>query len=276
MAKAGALGRVAAAEAGVPGIVHTYHGHVLDGYFPRFVEGRFLQVERWLATRSHALIAVSSAVRDSLLEKKIGTSSQWSVIPEIPDLCSLIDLVPSKARKTVSIGIVGRLTAIKDHMTFLRAMVHVAASSPECRFLIIGDGELRAPLMEAAKPLGESVRFLGWVENLAEIYSDLDIVVLTSRNEGLPLTLMEASAASLPTVATDVGGVSDVVKHGKTGFLVRAGDSDEIAERVLQLVRSPELRSQFGAAGRQWVRTEFSAQRLVAQVASLYDSLIRS
>ena len=191
LAKAGALGRTAAWRARVPVVVHTFHGHTFEGYFSAPKRRTFLAAERWLAKRTDCLIAVSSAVRDDLLALQIGTPDQWRVIPLGLDLGELLEsrVDPAQARRALNlpehgpiVGIVGRLTAIKDHETFLRAAARITHARPGVTFVVAGDGELRPKLEAEAKVLlGDKCRFLGWVFDLPMLYAALDVVVLTSR-----------------------------------------------------------------------------------------------
>ena len=283
LAKAGALGRIAAHRARVPVVVHTFHGHVLEGYFSSPVSRGFLVLERLLATISDALLAVSNTVRDDLVALRVGRPDQWCVIPlglDLEDLLRGHD--PRTARQALglsetgpAVGIVGRLTAIKEHRTFLRAMAHVAHQRPDATFVVAGEGELRARLQtEAARLLGDRCRFLGWVMDLPALYAALDVVVLTSRNEGAPVALIEAGAAGRPVVATKVGGVADVVLDGRTGLLAPAGDVSRIANHVLRLLANPAEADALGAAGRDWVRDRFTIDRLADDLAALYRKLL--
>jgi glycosyltransferase involved in cell wall biosynthesis len=283
LGKAGALGRIAARRAHVPVIVHTFHGHVLEGYFSSPLSRGLLALERRLATISDALLAVSNAVREELVALHIGRPDQWRVIPLGLDLEDLLrGQDPGTARQALglpetgpAVGIVGRLTAIKEHRTFLRAMAHVAHQHPDATFVVAGEGELRARLQtEAARLLGDRCRFLGWVMDLPALYAALDVVVLTSRNEGTPVALIEAGAAGRPVVATKVGGVADVVLDGRTGLLAPASDVSRIANHVLRLLANPAEADALGAAGRGWVRDRFTIDRLADDLAALYQELL--
>lgn len=284
MAKAGALGRIAARRAGVPIIVHTYHGHVLEGYFGKGTTAAISAVERRLARFSDALVAVSETVRDGLLELGIGTQSQWRVIPLGLDLGHLLTLPDDRDRaraalglspKGIVVGFVGRLVSIKAPEVFLECVACIARQRPDVSFVIAGDGELRCSVERAASNLGtDRIQFLGWVMDLGALYGALDIVVLTSRNEGTPVTLIEAGAAAKPAVAHGVGGVTDVVRHGETGFILPSNDPDEIAGSVLTLIDDAELRLRMGNAARDWVASKFAASRLVDDVAALYSELL--
>lgn len=285
LAKAGALGRWAAHRAGVPVIVHTFHGHVLDGYFSRGRRRAYLEVERRLAGWSDALLAVSAATRDELLGLGIGRPDQWHVMPLGIELESLEREPPSAAEARASlrlppsgpvVGIVGRLVPIKDHETFLLAAREIVRSRPETTFAIAGDGEMRPALERRARELGlgESVRFLGWVQDLPMLYAATNLVVLTSRNEGTPVSLIEASTAGKPVVATRVGGVPEVVQDGRTGFLVQAREPAAVARQVLRILETPELGASFGRVGRASTPERFSAARLAERTDELYRELV--
>lgn len=280
-AKAGTLGRAAAGRAGVPLIIHTYHGHVLDGYFSGAANRAFIEIERRLAHRTDVLIAVSSIIRDELLNLGIGEPEQWQVIPVGLELRHLTHNLPMKAdaRRSLGlpargllVGIVGRLAPVKDLPTFISASAQIAKADPTITYVVAGDGPLRSEVEREAKSLlGDKILFLGWEDNLSSLYSALDVVVLTSRNEGTPVALIEAAAAGLPVVGTEVGGVPDVIVNGRTGFLVQAKDSAATAECVLKL-RDAGLRKRLGEAGRLHVQHRFAASRLVEDIAKLYRS----
>ncbi|MGH2672745.1 MAG: glycosyltransferase family 4 protein [Actinomycetota bacterium] len=284
LAKAGGLGRFVARRRNVPVTVHTFHGHVLDGYFSPPIARVFLAAERRLARRTTALVAVSNAVRDELLALGIGREDQWHVIPVGLELDGLLGNLPSKAEARerlglppdgAAVGIVGRLVPIKDHETFLRAAVRLLPARDDLTFVVAGDGEDRAVLeARASELLEERVRFLGWVQDLAALYAALDVVVLTSRNEGTPVSLVEAGAAGRPVVATRVGGVPDVVADGETGILVPPGDPAATAAAIERLLGEPALARAMGGTARARVPSRFSADRLVDDLAALYSRLL--
>jgi glycosyltransferase involved in cell wall biosynthesis len=284
LAKAGALGRSAAFRAHVPVVAHTFHGHVLQDYFSRMKNAAFARVERALAARTDALIAVAPWVRDELLAMGIGDERRWHVVPVGVDLDAIagttIDRAQARRRLDLPpngpvVTMAGRLTAIKDHATFFRAARAVLASHPDATFVVAGDGPMREDLeLDARAALGAAVRFTGWVSDLPALYAASDIVVLTSRSEGTPIALIEASAAGRPVVATDVGGVREVVRWGVTGDLVKAGDHRGVAEAVDALLREPARAAAYGAAGPGHVIARFSQERLAANLTELYGELL--
>jgi len=283
-AKAGALGRVAAWVARVPVIVHTYHGHVLDGYFTPRKTRVFVAIERWLARRADCLLAVSDTVRRELLDRGIGTTGHLRVVPLGLDLDRFVGIGAGDGhlRRELGVksdtplaGIVARLVPIKAHETFV-AMAALLAERTDGHFVVVGDGEQRAQLERIARDAGLNgrIHFLGWRADLERIYADLDVVVLTSRNEGSPVALIEAMAAGRPVVATRVGGVPDVVQDGVSGVLVGAGDAQALASAVEQLMRDPARGRRLGEAGRQRVRGLYGAERLLRDIDDLYQELL--
>lgn len=284
-AKAGALGRAAAIACGVPVIVHTYHGHVLRGYFSPRVTAIYRSVERALARRTHRIVTVADRVSRELLALGVGVPDQYTTVPLGLELAPLLDAEHHRGEcrselqlgAAPLVGIVARLVPIKAHDVFLAMAARVQRELPDARFVIVGDGELRGALEAQARERGlsASVLFLGWRADLARLYADLDVVVLTSRNEGSPVALIEAMAAARPVVSTDVGGVSEVVRHGVTGLLAPMDDDEALAGHVLNLVRNPARAAEMGRRGREHVSATYGADRLVRDVEALYEELLR-
>ena len=248
-AKAGTIGRMAAILAGVPIKVHTFHGHVLSGYFGPFKTKFFTAIEKFLGVFTDKVIVVSESVRDQIVGKlKIVPDDKCAVIKLGFDLKDFLDNDKLKgifrkefniASDVLLIGIVGRLVPIKNHKMFLNVIRKVMDNkSPglNLKFLIIGDGELRRRLEEDVRDMGLSnaVIFTGWVKDIAKVYADLDIIVLTSLNEGTPVSLIEAMASARPVVATSVGGVVDIVFNDKNGLLVGSNDVEGFAGALLK------------------------------------------
>lgn len=282
-AKAGMLGRLAARMAGVPVIVHTFHGHVLHGYFSRVNEGVFNRVERALASATTCLVAVSGQVRDDLLALGIGRADNFEVIRLGFDLSRYLNCHERTgelkrelglAEDVQTVGIVARLVPIKAHEVFLDMAARVAASRPNVVFVIVGDGERRAALEAGARERGIAgqTRFLGWRADLDRVYAGLDAVVLTSRNEGSPVALIEAMACARPVISTRVGGVPELV--GDTGFLADIGDAEALASSVLRVLSDPAMASRLGQCARRRVVPNFSSERLVADIDNLYQRLL--
>jgi glycosyltransferase involved in cell wall biosynthesis len=280
-AKAGMLGRVAAWLAGVPLVVHTFHGHVFHGYFSPLRTRVFVAIERWLARRTHRLVAVSARVRDEVLAHGVGRPERFHVVPVGLDLRRFAECDPQRGELRAElglspeaplVGIVARLVPIKRHEVFLAAAAAVLRQRPACRFVVVGDGERRRALEEQARDLGiaEGVLFLGWRRDLERIYADLDLAVLTSANEGSPVSLIEAMAAGVAGVGPRVGGVPDVIDDGTTGVIVPPGDAAAVAGTIVRLLADVELRQKMGAAARERALRRYGADRLVADIAALY------
>jgi glycosyltransferase involved in cell wall biosynthesis len=283
MAKAGLLGRIAARIAGVPAVVHTFHGNVLSGYFDPVRARVFLALEQLLGRASTRIIAISERQRREI--EKLGIARA----PKLVQLPLGLDLGPFLAARrgalrrelgfgeeTQLVGIVARLVPIKAVDAFIDAAALVAREVPTAQFVVVGDGELRGTLERLAsdRGLGGRIHFLGWRADVAAVYADLDVVVLTSRNEGTPVTLIEALAARRAVVATNVGGVPDLIQPEEQGLLVPVGDARAVARAVGELLREPERRAILGAAGRERVYPAYDASTLVARIEALYTELI--
>lgn len=293
MAKAGLLGRLAAAaynltrgRAPRARVVHTYHGHVLDGYFSPFMTKVFIGLERQLARVSDAIIAISPAIRADLLHTyRIGTEAQYRIVPlgfDLAPFAAVDAAARSAARHSLDlpdgvpvVSTVGRLTAIKQHHLFLDVVRRLAESHPAIVALIAGDGELRAELEAAARQMGiaGNVRFLGWRRDLATIYAATDVLLLTSRNEGTPVALIEAMASGVPGVSTDVGGVKDVIDSAEVGLLAPYDDGAGLAAAAHGLLADANRRAAMGARARDRVVARYGVERLIADIAAVYRGL---
>jgi len=293
MAKAGAIGRAAAAwyNRSIPTserarIVHTYHGHVLEGYFPPVKTAVFVGIERMLARSTDRIVAISPAIRDELLrDHRIGRRDQYRVIPlgfDLSALTSIDDRARALARQNLGVdasahvvSTVGRLTPIKQHHLFLEAARLVANRDASALFLVAGDGELRAELERTARDFGiaNRVRFLGWRRDLATIYGASDVFLLTSRNEGTPVALIESLASGVPGVSTDVGGVRDVLQDD-SGIAVPFGDATSLATAVTEFLGDVNRRRITGERGRASVVARYGIDRLVGDIDRLYRELL--
>jgi glycosyltransferase involved in cell wall biosynthesis len=282
--KAGLLGRVAAVLARVPVVVHTYHGHVLRGYFGRLRTGVFRLAERTLAWASDAIVAVSESVKGDLVAMGVAPAAKVRVVPLGLDLEPLSRDLPrgslrDEARVPAEaplVGIVGRLAPIKDVAAFLEAAAVVRRAQPDVRFAVVGDGEERQALEAQARGLGlgDAVHFHGWRREMAAVYGDLDVVVNASRNEGTPVALLEALAAARPVVATDVGGTPDVLCRGAHGILVPAADPAALAAAILATLAAPDEAHERARRGQVHVLAHHAAERLVGDVDALYRDLL--
>ena len=285
-AKAGMLGRIAAILSGVPYRVHTFHGHVLHSYFGKFKTKFFILMERLLARFTDKIIVISPfQYRELCHQIKIAPPKKFAIIPLGFDLTPFLnaEVHCRKLRRelhvsedTLLVGIVGRLTAIKNHALFLRSAARVLEKVANVRFLIVGDGELATKLKELTNDLQiqDKVIFLGWRDDMPVIYADLDLVALTSLNEGTPVSLIEAMASAKAVVATAVGGVPDIVLDGQAGILVPSEDEEKLSEVMIDLLEDAEKRRNFGERGREFVRGKFTKERLFADMARLYEELL--
>jgi glycosyltransferase involved in cell wall biosynthesis len=289
-AKAGALARAAAIVAGAarpPIVVHTFHGHVLKGYFGPGRTAFFRHVERTLARYSDVLVAVSPEVRDELVEHGVAPHDKFTIIrlgipldERLGDETAELDYrrlygIPEDA---FVVGWVGRMTGVKDTGAVLEIVRATRERGIDAVLCMVGDGPDRGRLEQHAHDLGiaRSTYFVGYQPDVAGYYRLFDAFLLPSVNEGTPVSAIEALASGTPVVATRVGGVPDVVHEAVDGFLVEPGDTQAAAERLATLARDPELRALLGEAGRQSARERYSVERLVDDVDRLYRTLLRA
>jgi glycosyltransferase involved in cell wall biosynthesis len=288
-AKAGTVGRVAALLAGSrrpPIIVHTFHGHVLRGYFGPVRSLFFRVLERRLASITTALVAVSPQVRDDLVSLRVAPRERFVVIRlgiELDERVAAEQDGRLESRRYLGIpgdrfavGWIGRMTPVKRTDDVLVAFKRLRESGVDACLCLVGDGPDRAQLEHRAHELGvvRDTLFLGYQEDVAPFYAAFDALVLPSANEGTPVSAIEALAAGRPVVATRVGGVPDVVRDGEDGFLVEAGNTDDLADRLGRLARDPALRERMGKQGRARVLPRYAVDRLVDDVDRLYRSLL--
>jgi glycosyltransferase involved in cell wall biosynthesis len=286
-AKAGAVGRAAALLAGTrrPVVVHTFHGHVLRGYFGTGGTLVFRAIETLLARASDRLIAVSPEVRDELVALHVAPPEKFSVVRLGIELEPRVrfdgDATEVRRRHGIPegkfvVGWFGRMTAVKRTDDLLTMLAGVRERGVDALLLLVGDGDDRERLEQRAHDLGlaRSCLFLGYQEDVAPWYAICDAVVLTSASEGTPVTIIEALAAGRPVVATKVGGVPDVVDEGETGFLVRPYDTHALAERLEILAGDPVRRRAMGELGRSRMLERYGVERLVDDVDALYRELL--
>lgn len=295
-AKAGTLGRLAALLAGVPLRVHVFHGHVFHGYFSPRQTRLFLELERLLARASTRIIALGEVQRRELLAYGLGTADKVVAIPLGLELGPFLEAErhtgrlrrelglaapgDAAAAETPLVGIVGRLVPIKAHEVFLAAAGHILAAIPGAHFVVVGGGERRAELeaLAAQPPLAGRVHFLGWRDRagLVAVYADLDVLVMTSDNEGMPTVLIEGMAAGRAVVATDVGGVRSLVTDGETGRLVPPRAPQAVAQACLDVLRHPAQRRTLGSAARRAVYPRYDVATLLDTMSDFYRSLGRT
>src|SRR5687768_5793131 len=297
-AKSGALGRLAARHANVPVIIHTFHGHIFHSYFNSLKTNLFIKAERYLGGLSDAIIAISDEQKKELSGNfKIASAEKFKVIPLGLDLDHFTIDREAKRNKfrtefgleddTVAIGIIGRLVPVKNHSLFIGALKYILSnSSVKVKAFIIGDGESRKAIEKMASAL--EIRFskhtdqqhphplvvTSWRTDIDTICAGLDIIALTSLNEGTPVSLIEAQAAGKPIVSTRVGGIADVVLENKTALLSDIDNEKAYCDNLLQLVSDISMRQRFSNAGQEYVLNKFGYRRLVADMSNLYRELL--
>ncbi|MFZ4057699.1 MAG: glycosyltransferase [Ferruginibacter sp.] len=293
--KSGAIGRLAARSSNVKLVVHTFHGHVFHSYFSKFISNIIVQVERFLARKSDAIVAISDIQRKELVEVyKIAPAEKVFTVPLGFNLDKFSqDQADKKIRfrekyhfqaDEIVIGIVGRIVPIKNHEMFVEVAAAVKQkSNKKLKFVIIGDGESLPLIEKKCTALGLSYNYFpteptkqadilvtSWETKMDMALAGIDIVVLTSHNEGTPVSLIEALAAYKPVVATKVGGVEDVITHEENGFITAVDDVQSFSDYVVQLVNDEPLRHKMGQAGHNKVIGNYSKQRLVNDMRKLY------
>lgn len=289
-AKAGWLGRRAARD--LPAArVHTFHGHVLEGYFPDAVARRLVALERRLAAQTDRVVAVSHATADDLVRLGVVAEDRLVVVPPGIDLEPLLALERPRAETrtqgglralvgagpdTFLVGVVGRLAEVKRPLLALEVFQLLAAARPALQLVFVGDGELRGALERALRGLPDELRprvhLVGAVDDVVPVHAELDAVLATSRSEGLPVALIEAAAAALPVVATAVGGVPEIVAADRTGFLGER--ADELAFGLDRLLADPREARAMGQRARLRVRERHGAAALADRLEALYRTVL--
>lgn len=289
-AKAGTLGRVAtliAFPARRPVLVHTFHGHSLTGYFPPRRARVYRAVERWLARRTDVLVAVAPEVRDDLVRLRVAAPERFTVVPLGFDLAPFLSDTDRERRRAAVrrewglarddevVTLIARLVPVKRVDRFLR-MAALLADRPHARFVVVGDGELREQLARSpeARALRQRLHWVGFRRDIPDVCFASDVIALTSDNEGTPVSLIEAQAARVPVVSTDVGGVRSAVLVDQTGLVADAEDDRGLADAVAAILDSPHLADTLGAAGRAHAVRAFGVERLVDDIDRLYRSLL--
>lgn len=291
-AKAGALGRKAAFDSGVPVIVHTYHGHVFHSYFGKFKTELFRRIEKSLAKKSSGIIAISEQQKKELSSVyRITEKQKIAVIPLGFDLNPFQENLEKKRIETrdcfkltndqVAVAIIGRLAPIKNHDLFLDAIkIAHQNSKNKLVFFIVGDGEMRQKIEEKASELknnfGLDIRMTSWIKDIKQFNAGMDIICLTSNNEGTPVSLIEAQACNIPIVTTDVGGIRDIVKDNETGYIVSKNNSELFAEKLLLLTENKNNRLKMSQNGWTFVKNNFHYTRLVDDIENYYKNLLKN
>ncbi len=283
--KAGILGRWAAWFCRCPVIVHTPHGHVFWGYFGPLKTRLFIWTEKATAWFTDAIITLTQQERADHLHLQIAPEEKFAVIHSGVDVGTFLAgrFQPAETKAALGIppemtvvGTVGRLTAVKGQEVLLKAVSELIRHGEKIFLVLLGEGELRGALEQLALDLGiaENVRFLGWRPDVARVMSAYDIFCLPSLNEGMGKVLVEAMTLGLPMIASNIGGIKDLVRPGENGLLVPAGDVIALAEAIACLCRDPERRRQMGDAGRQMAPL-YSSEEMIKKIDQLYRKLVK-
>jgi glycosyltransferase involved in cell wall biosynthesis len=281
-AKAGFVGRWAAKFAGVPVIVHTFHGHVFHGYFGPARTRLFITLEQLTSRITDSILTLTQSLRRELaLTYRVARTEKITVLPLGLDLAPFA-AAPRKSgafREQYSVpqdaplvGIAGRMVPVKNHALFLEAAAQIRAKRPDVRFVMIGDGELRDDLERQIDNLGLRgfVKITGWLSDMPAAYADMDVFALSSVNEGTPVTVIEALSAGCPVVATHVGGIPDLLEGGRFGALVSSGNAHAFAQAILDALENPPDTRAAQAAMLQ----QYGIDRLVSDLSALYKGLL--
>lgn len=294
--KAGAIGRLAAIDCNVPIIVHTFHGHVFHSYFGKLKSGFYKVIERYLAKHSTAIVAISNKQKQELSDVfKIAPKDKIHVVPLGFDL-TRFTVNKEQNRKEfrekynlkdeqLAIGIIGRLAPIKNHSLFIEAIAHLKQNGiSNFKAFIIGDGDTRDVITATCaqynvtwsnNPKDEvDVIFTSWITNVEWALHGLDIVTLTSLNEGTPVSIIEAQAAGKYVVSTNVGGIEDVL-HPECGLLSEINDKNGFFNNLLNTCKNTNLLSISNQKGEKWALSKFSYMRLVDDMRQLYSHLLK-
>jgi glycosyltransferase involved in cell wall biosynthesis len=288
-AKAGFIGRLAATLCGSPRpiVLHTYHGHVLEGYFSPPVTAFYRFLEWAMARRSDRLIGVSTATVDDLVRLRVAPRSKFEVVTlglELDGFLALPAEPDGPFREELGIApgeilatFVGRLVPIKRVDVMLRAVARARELGAPLKLAVVGDGDQRGELEALAAQLGcaEHVRFVGYRSDLTAIVEGTDIGLLTSDNEGTPVALIEAGAGARPLVATRVGGVPDVVVPG-AGLLADREDHEAVAQALVRLAADARLRLEMGQTARAHIASRYRSDALIERMTALYETLLRA
>lgn len=282
--KAGILGRWAAFFARIPIIVHTPHGHVFWGYFNKWETSFYIIVEKLTACITDKIIAITQQEKNDHLDFHIAIENKFSVVHSGISLGKFFNTSVDSAwmkrelgvpEGNLLVGTTGRLTHIKGHRYLIEAARKIVDKRPDTTFVFLGDGELLNELKNMASRLGieENVKFLGWRPDVAELMSAFDVFVLPSLNEGMGRVLVEAMALGKPIVASNVGGIPDLVIDGKNGFLVPAADVETMAARIRELLDDPGKREEMGNTGRRYA-VGYSSEEMVKKIDLLCRHLL--
>ena len=279
-AKAGVVGRIASILSRQKSIrVHTFHGHLLNGYFGPGKTKLVILVEKFLALFTHQLLAVGKKVQDDLVAAGIGNSNKFAVMPPGLQLAK----ISSKHDARIELGLdqnriycafIGRITQIKRPDRFLDVIAKVKTDGIKVNFIVAGAGEQLQYCQDRVISENLPVTFLGWREDIENVLAAADFVILTSDNEGTPLSLIQAGMVGIPVVATNVGSTNEIVVNGKTGFLTDLS-VDQLASAITKLAENSDLRARMGAAGQEYTLARYGVERLVKDHQDLYLRLLK-
>jgi len=286
-AKAGTVGRIAAWLAGVPVIIHTFHGHTFENYFGQIKSKLFIFIERLLATLTDQIIAISPSQKADLAEKfKIAPGGKITIIRlgfELDRFLSINKNGGLKRKLSIPddrfvLGIIGRMVPIKNHLMALKVLRNLLDQNVKAHLCIVGGGTETARIKGWVRDmaLDSNVSFLGWIEEIEQIYAGIDALLLTSLNEGTPVALIEAMASSVPVIATKVGGVVDVLTHGETGLLCKTNDSNQMADYVKKLIIEKSFANALSINAKKAVIGNYSYSRLIGEMDNLYQTLLKN
>lgn len=284
-AKAGALGRLAAGKYGIPVVVHTFHGHVLKGEFGPIKSEIFRRIERYLAKWTDKLIFISETGRDELVAMRVAPPEKFAVVYVGLELEKFRDAKKSRGRiraelglaeEDFLVGMVARLASIKNHHEFLEAARRILPEYPKIHFALIGDGPARDTIVAKAAEMGIGPRlhFLGMREDMVQVHADLDLCVLTSKNEGLPVAFLEALSSGTPILGSDVGATRELRKPGFPVGLYALGNVDELVVGIIDAYEGREQYSTSGRESKDEIIRRFSIHRLVDDLDRLYRALL--
>ncbi|KAA3598719.1 MAG: glycosyltransferase family 1 protein [Calditrichaeota bacterium] len=280
--KAGIVGRLAGFLARIPVRVHSPHGHIFYGYFDRFTTKFFILIEKFFAKTSHKILNLTDEGRSDHIKEKIDKPEKFETVYCGIFLDDFKNCTKSEIRTEFGVneseflvGFVGRLTEIKGCDIFLKGAKQVSEKADNVKFMVVGDGELREQVHTLAKNLGisDKVIFTGMRNDIPQIFKALDVFVLTSRNEGLGRVLVEAMVSGIPIVASEVGGVPEVVEYGKSGLLFSSENISELSENILKLVSQNDLKENLISNGKRRAE-DFEMQLMIDKVKSIYDSFL--
>ena len=288
--KAGFLGRIAARSCGVKVIVHTFHGHVFHSYFGKLKTFAVKSMERSLARISTGIIAISDLQKKDLVDKyKICSSNKVTVIPLGFDLEKFEKDIALNRKNTrekweisdeeVAIAIVGRLAPIKDHSFFLAVVERLLkTTNQKIKVFIVGDGsewvQVKSKVDKLNHRYHNKIIMTSWILDISRFNHGMDVICLTSKNEGTPVSLIEAQAAGLPVVSSDVGGVRDIIQENISGYIIKPDDIETYTEKLRLLVENKNIRNNFAEKGVAFIKEKYHYRRLVCDMESYYKKLL--